>query len=122
MRCWRSATGAALVPMTSEPLPDGRCRVEIHPPLEIPEGATDQEIAQRRGIFLSSLIREKPELWMWVYKHWRFKPKGATHAYPFYANEIGEIPEAAEEGARSERGPALTKGPRLRFFVGLHSL
>lgn len=83
--------GAALVPMTSDPLPDGRCLVELHPPLEIAEGATDHEIAQQAWDFFEQRIRARPELWMWVYKHWRFKPKGATHAYPFYANESGKF-------------------------------
>ena len=84
-------TGARLVPMTAEPFPDGRVRVTIHPPLEYPEGATGQEIAQIAWNFLEKIIREKPELWMWVYKHWRYRPKGATHAYPYYAHESGKF-------------------------------
>jgi lauroyl/myristoyl acyltransferase len=84
-------TGARLVPMTAEPFPDGRVRVTIHPPLEYPEGATGQEIAQIAWNFLEKIIREKPELWMWVYKHWRYRPKGATHAYPYYAHESGRF-------------------------------
>jgi lauroyl/myristoyl acyltransferase len=84
-------TGARLVPMTSEPLADGRCRVHVHPPLEIPEGSTGQQIAQMTWNFFEAHIRAKPELWMWVYKHWRFRPKGATHPYPFYAHESGKF-------------------------------
>jgi lauroyl/myristoyl acyltransferase len=83
--------GARLVPMTSEPMPDGTCRVEIHPPLEIAEGASTREIAQTAWDFLEARIRQKPELWMWMYKHWRYRPRGATHAYPFYANESGKF-------------------------------
>jgi len=84
-------TGAALVPMTSEPLLDGTCRVQIHPALEIPDGSTPQQITQIAWNFFERLIREKPELWMWAYKHWRYKPKGDPHAYPFYANESGKF-------------------------------
>ena len=84
-------TGAHLLPLTSEPLPDGRCRVELHAPLEIPEGSTEQEIAQIAWNFFEKLIREKPELWMWAYKHWRIRPKGETRPYPFYANESGRF-------------------------------
>jgi KDO2-lipid IV(A) lauroyltransferase len=83
-------TGAALVPMTSDPLPDGRCRVTIHPALEYPEGATAHEIAQIAWNHLEKIIRAKPELWMWVYKHWRYRPKGATHRYPYYSHESGK--------------------------------
>jgi len=84
-------TGARLVPMTSEPLPDGTCRVVVHPPLDIPEGSSGQQIAQITWDFFEKRIREKPELWMWMYKHWRFRPKGDTHPYPFYAHESGKF-------------------------------
>jgi Kdo2-lipid IVA lauroyltransferase/acyltransferase len=84
-------TGARLVPMTGNPLPDGSCKVTLHPALEIPEGATGQEIAQMAWDFLEKIIRERPEQWMWVYKHWRFKPKGATHRYPYYSHESGKF-------------------------------
>jgi lauroyl/myristoyl acyltransferase len=84
-------TGARLVPMTAEPHPDGSCRVTIHPPLDFPEGATGQEIAQIAWNFLENIIRQKPELWMWVYKHWRFRPKGTTRHYPYYAHESGKF-------------------------------
>jgi len=83
--------GAHLIPMTSEPRPDGTCRVEIHPPLEIPEGATTQEITQLAWDFFEKIIRKNPALWMWAYKHWRYRPNAAKHAYPFYANESGKF-------------------------------
>ena len=28
---------------------------------------------------------------MWMYKHWRFRPKGATHRYPYYSHESGKF-------------------------------
>jgi KDO2-lipid IV(A) lauroyltransferase len=100
-------TGAHLLPMIAEPYPDGRCRVTIHPPLEIPEGATGQEIAQIAWNFLEKVIREKPELWMWVYKHWRFRPKGATRAYPYYAHESGKFEKLVR--AISEESGAIRR-------------
>jgi lauroyl/myristoyl acyltransferase len=90
-------TGARLVPMTSEPRPDGTCGVEIHAPLEIPEGSSEQEIAQIAWDFFEKLIRRKPELWLWAYKHWRIKPKGAERRYPFYANESGKFEKLLRE-------------------------
>jgi lauroyl/myristoyl acyltransferase len=84
-------TGARLVPMTADPRPDGMCKVTVHPALEIPEGATGQEIAQIAWNFLEKLIREKPEAWMWGYKHWRFRPKGTARRYPYYARESGKF-------------------------------
>ena len=84
-------TGARLIPIITDPLPDGRCRVTVHPPLEYPENATGQEIAQVAWNFLEGIIREKPESWMWVYKHWRFRPRETTRKYPYYAHESGKF-------------------------------
>ena len=83
--------GASLVPLTSEPRPDGTCRVEIHAPLKLPEGSTPQEVTQLAWNFFEQRIRQKPELWMWMYKHWRFRPKGETRPYPFYSHESGKF-------------------------------
>lgn len=77
--------------MIAHPRPDGTCRVVIHPALEYPEGSTGQQIAQQAWDFLENVIREEPELWMWVYKHWRFKPKDTTRKYPYYAHESGKF-------------------------------
>jgi len=79
--------GARMVPVDGIPLPDGRCRVVINPALSIPPDASTQEIAQACWDFYESRIREHPELYMWAYKHWRYRPRGAApEDYPFYAN------------------------------------
>jgi lauroyl/myristoyl acyltransferase len=96
-------TGAPLIPITSEPLPDGTCRVDVHPPLEIPEGSSIREVSQIAWDFFEKRIREKPELWMWAYKHWRFRPKGDAHPYPFYANESAKF-ERLLQGLEQDAG------------------
>jgi len=100
-------TGARLVPMTGDPKPDGTMRAIIHPPLEIPEGATGQEIAQIAWNFLEKQIRAKPEQWMWVYKHWRYRPKGSTRRYPYYAHESGKFEKLVR--ALSEESGAVRR-------------
>jgi len=98
-------TGAALIPMTADPKPDGSCKITIHPPLDYPEGASGQEIAQLAWNNLEKIIRDKPEFWMWVYKHWRYRPKDATHRYPYYARESSRfeklVREIGQESGRS---------------------
>ncbi|HEX4084077.1 MAG TPA: hypothetical protein VHY22_04140 [Chthoniobacteraceae bacterium] len=99
-------TGAPLIPITSEPLPDGTCRVEIHPPLEIAPGSSVREIAQTVWDFFEARIQQKPELWMWMYKHWRYRPRGDSHPYPFYANESGKFEKllrSVAEGQEKQR-------------------
>ena len=31
-------------------------------------------------------IRETPEAWLWMYKHWRYRPAHPDRPYPFYSN------------------------------------
>jgi lauroyl/myristoyl acyltransferase len=79
--------GARMFPVDGIPLPDGRCRVVINPALPLSPDASIQEIAQACWDFYESRIRERPELYLWTYKHWRYRPRDAApEDYPFYAN------------------------------------
>ena len=62
-------TGLPIVPVHQVPLPGGRCRVVFHPMLEIPEGATDQEIAQLCWDQFEPVVRQDPTPWLWMYKY-----------------------------------------------------
>jgi KDO2-lipid IV(A) lauroyltransferase len=79
-------TGVPIIPVHAEPLPGGRCRVVIHPQLEVPSGASEQEIAQLCWDQFEPIVRANPSPWLWMYKAWRFRPKNATRPYPFYAH------------------------------------
>src|SRR6185369_1841825 len=79
-------TGMPIVPVHQEPLPGGRCRVIFHPRLEIPEGATDQQIAQLCWDQFEPAVKKNPSPWLWMYKYWRFRPTNATRPYPYYAH------------------------------------
>jgi lauroyl/myristoyl acyltransferase len=94
--------GAMLVPLESQPLPDGRCRVIAHPALEIPENATISEISQLCWDRFEPMIRARPEEYLWAYKHFRYRPKDAKRPYPAYSNESGKF----EKLRRSLAGPA----------------
>lgn len=79
---------ALIVALHTRPHRDGSCdvRAEI---IEMPAGLSPQQIAQRCwDHFEPSLLRE-PGLWMWPYKHFRYRPRGTQQPYPFYANESG---------------------------------
>ncbi|HEX8280417.1 MAG TPA: hypothetical protein VF551_03490 [Chthoniobacterales bacterium] len=80
-------TGAAIIPTHCEPLPDGRYRLVLHPALEIAPDATHAQIAQACWDRFEPVIRRHPAPWLWMYKHWRYRPAQASRPYPFYANE-----------------------------------
>lgn len=90
-------TGALLVPVETESQPDGTCRIIAHPPVEWPAGATLAEIAQRCWEAYEPIIRAHPELWLWPYKHFRYRPRDATRPYPSYANESGKFEKLLRE-------------------------
>ncbi|HEX8311069.1 MAG TPA: lysophospholipid acyltransferase family protein [Chthoniobacteraceae bacterium] len=89
--------GALLVPFETEPLADGRCRVIAHEPVEWPEGASVQEIAQRCWDRFEPIIRARPEQWLWPYKHFRYRPEDGVAEYPAYANRSGKFEKLLRE-------------------------
>ena len=79
-------TGVPIVPATNVPHPDGTCTVTLHPPLTFPPGADLHAITQACWDFFEPFILARPELWLWNYKHWRYRPRDVPpEDYPFYA-------------------------------------
>lgn len=90
--------GALLVPVETLPQRDGTCRIIAHPGVEFSAGASLQEIAQRCWEAFGPALQARPDLWLWPYKHFRYKPKDAERAYPFYANESGKFEKLLRPG------------------------
>jgi lauroyl/myristoyl acyltransferase len=87
-------TGAALVPVECLPRPDGGYIVRYLPELPVAPDAKIEQIVQACWDALESGLHEHPELWLWSYKHWRYKPEGmAGQGYPFYASCYGPYQE-----------------------------
>ena len=84
-------TGVPIIPFTNVPTADGKCHVTAHPPLVFPSGASHQEIAQGCWDFFERFVRERPELWLWNYRHWRYRPREADREYPAYSAESGKF-------------------------------
>jgi Kdo2-lipid IVA lauroyltransferase/acyltransferase len=92
---WMQArTGLPIIPLCCEPVEEGRYRIVPLPKIQPPQGTTHQEIAQACWDSFEPLVRENPAPWMWMYKHWRYKPAGAT-GYPFYAQESPAFEQVA---------------------------
>ena len=93
---------ALLVPVETQPQPDGTCRVIAHPGVAWPEGATLQQIAQCCWDAMEPVIRARPELWLWPYKHFRYRPRDAARPYPGYANESAKFEKLLRSAAGGE--------------------
>jgi lauroyl/myristoyl acyltransferase len=79
--------GALIVPVETVPSSDGTCQVKAYPGLVIDPNATLQQIAQQCWDALEPMVRRRPDLWLWPYKYFRYRPKGTPREYPFYARE-----------------------------------
>src|SRR5207244_7021432 len=79
-------TGVPIVPAHCEPLSDGRYRLIFHPKIDNTQGKTHQEIAQACWNSFEPYVRKNPAPWLWMYKHWRYRPLHAHRKYPFYAH------------------------------------
>jgi lauroyl/myristoyl acyltransferase len=79
-------TGAPIIPAHCEPLPDGRYRIIFHPKIERTAEMTHEQIVQACWNSFEPYARKNPAPWLWMYKHWRYRPSNPDRPYPFYAN------------------------------------
>jgi KDO2-lipid IV(A) lauroyltransferase len=79
-------TGAPIIPAHCEPLPNGRYRLIFHPKIANTADMTHQQIAQACWNSFEPYVRKDPAPWLWMYKHWRYRPANPDRPYPFYAN------------------------------------
>jgi len=79
--------GLMILPCVCLPQADGGYLLKIFAPIR-PTGEDGvQEATQQCWDIFENEIRKKPELWMWMYKHWRYLPTDEHDpAYPDYAN------------------------------------
>jgi KDO2-lipid IV(A) lauroyltransferase len=81
-------TGLPVIPGICIPRDDGTYLLKGFAPLKFAPNATYQEIAQQCWNIFEDVIRQDPAPWLWMYKHWRYRPKDADPAsYPAYANK-----------------------------------
>jgi KDO2-lipid IV(A) lauroyltransferase len=75
-------TGAAVVFVLSYPLGDGRHRVILEGPLEVPDtGDRERDVLafmQDLNLRLERWIREHPEQWYWLHRRWKTRPPGTN--------------------------------------------
>ncbi len=78
-------TGAIWVPVISTP--DGRRGVHIKamPPIDIPDDMSINEAVQRGWDLLERTVTSRPDLYLWAYRHFRYRPSDANRVYPKYA-------------------------------------
>jgi len=92
-------TGAPIIPAHTEALPNGRYRLVFHSKVET-AGRTYQQIAQACWDSFEPYVRNNPAPWLWMYKHWRYKPATADRPYPFYSRPHRRFDKRIAAGAQ----------------------
>ena len=88
---------ALLVPVVTDRLTDGRISVTALAPIETTPEMAARKIAQATWDVFEKIILPKPELWLWPYKHFRFRPAHTERAYPFYSSTNSKFEELRME-------------------------
>lgn len=80
-------TNAPIIPGISIPCSDGTYIMKVLSPLDIPDGCDEAAIAQKCWDIFEPYICEFPEPWLWMYRHWKYKPrKTVNETYPYYSH------------------------------------
>ena len=80
-------TGRPVVPVLCSLSAKGGYRVRFYKPLRFSEETQAWKIGQTCWDVFEREVKENPEQWIWMYKHWRYRPDGAeVERYPNYAN------------------------------------
>lgn len=98
-----------LVPALTFPLSDGRWRVVAQPVIPT-ESLSERSIAQATWEVFEKHIKERPDLWLWAYKHFKFRPAKPEREYPFYSQFHPEYEAMREEdkiGGQRQSAPCL---------------
>ena len=102
-------TGFPIVPWVTLPRGDGSYVVRILPWLRFPSDTSYQEITQMCWNQFEPIIRENPHCWLWVYKHWRYRPSVPGPRYPFYANRSTQFDLEVESQQNPEKAKILSE-------------
>ncbi len=74
-------SGAAVLPLFHERLPDGRYRIEVMPPLaDFPTRDATADTARIMAT-LEGLIRRRPEQYLWLHQRFKRQPDGTRRRY-----------------------------------------
>jgi lauroyl/myristoyl acyltransferase len=81
-------TGVPVFTGITLPCADGTYFILGLPALSFPPEATARQIAQACWDTVEPIIAAHPEHWLWMYKHFRYRPADETEAlrYPPYAH------------------------------------
>ncbi len=102
--------GLSIIPTVCLPLPDGRYEVSTLADIQPQPDEDITEVTQRVWDHFEAKIRQHPECWLWMYKHWRYRPVGTPGLphpdYPAYSNYSKALASMIPETERAKQPEA----------------
>ena len=93
-------TGLPIQPGICVPRDDGGCLLHLFKPIAFDGNASDTQIVQACWDVFEAHIRDNPEHWLWMYKHWRYLPADDPGVeYPAYATPSKAFEKVAGSAA-----------------------
>lgn len=96
--------GLSIITGVCRPLPGGRYEARLFEAIQPGPDDDTRELTQRVWNDFEAAIREHPECWMWMYKHWRYIPNAdicaKDPAYPDYSYANATFLEMIPESLR----------------------
>lgn len=91
-----SRCNSPILAATCEPLPNGKARLRVLDLFEPSSSFANNRrhraaIVQRIWDCFEQVIKERPELWLWMYRHWRHSTNSALVQFPAYAHHSAEF-------------------------------
>ena len=110
-------TGAAVVPVFTWPLGDGRYRLEFEKAIlpdefDGPHVDRDERVRRATARYMEvteAAIRKDPAAWLWIHDRWKTKPP-----VPGPESRREESREVTGSGSRREESPEVTEGGASR--------
>lgn len=89
-------TQRPIVPAICLPQSPGGYEMHFLEPIAVTQQDSLQAATQACWDRFETTIRQQPEIWMWMYKHWRYLPENSNaQCYPSYAHRAGKFDKLA---------------------------
>ncbi len=96
--------GLSIMTGVCRPLPDGRYEACLFDAIKPQPEDDTRELTQRVWDDFEKAIRANPECWLWMYKHWRYRPTDdvtwVDPKYPSYSNAYDAFMKLVPEELR----------------------
>lgn len=91
-------TGAPVLPLLATHMAGGRVHIRLMHPVLPGKDDTMANLSQRCWDLFEPNVRDHPEQWMWMYRHWLYRPANSNPAsFPCYSRVLPAFDELLQQ-------------------------